>query len=99
MRAFLVGTLLFLAAMPAAADTTTPATSGEPATATKPDPSEIICIDMPPPAGSRISPGRECHTRLEWATMRQQGIDTVRMYDRNMPTSGPPKGAAGGMGH
>lgn len=36
------------------------------------DPDEIICRETPPPTGTRLGGGRECHTKREW-DQRQKG--------------------------
>jgi hypothetical protein len=55
--------LLLLSTM-AFADPAQPVTTVAAAPASNPD--EIVCKNSPPPTGSRLGGGRECHTQREW---------------------------------
>ena len=39
------------------------------------DPNEVVCSLPPLPTGSYIQPKKECHTRAEWAAIRQAKDD------------------------
>ena len=73
---------LFLAAivgflgLVAAAD----AQQATPSTAPAPpadDPDQIICKSMPPPTGTRLGGGRECHTKREWDQQLKESQEAV----------------------
>jgi hypothetical protein len=43
-----------------------PAQSADPAQASNSDPNQIVCKSLPPPTGTRLGGGRECHTQRDW---------------------------------
>ena len=76
-------------AEPAAAQ----ATPAQPATmtATAADPlDQIVCHIKPPPTGSMLGGGRECHTQRDWNRLQTQSQNGVNGFQQrslqNMPT-------------
>ncbi|MGD0192827.1 MAG: hypothetical protein ABSD74_18975 [Rhizomicrobium sp.] len=71
------------------------ATSAAPAATSTSNPDEVVCRNNPPPTGSRLGGGRECHTQREW-DQRQKDAQQATMM-------GEMKGLAGvggsGGGH
>ena len=65
---------LALCASAAAQQATVPATQ-PPAE----DPDQIICKTSPPPTGTRLGGGRECHTKREWDD--QQKLNQQALQD------------------
>lgn len=41
------------------------------------DPDQIICKSTPPPTGTRLGGGRECHTKKEWDQRQKDAEDAV----------------------
>jgi hypothetical protein len=79
-------------ATPAQATTVQPATA-QPATmaAAASDPlDQIVCHIKPPPTGSMLGGGRECHTQREWNQLQTQSQNGVSGFQQrslqNMPT-------------
>jgi len=42
------------------------------------NPDEIICKQTPPPTGSRLGGGRECHTRRQWEQMQKDAREVTQ---------------------
>jgi len=49
-----------------------PAQTTSNATNAAPDPDAVICKSSPPPTGSRLGGGRECHTQRDWDERQKQ---------------------------
>ena len=39
---------------------------------------EVLCKNSPPPLGSRLGGGRECHTQREWNQREKEAQDMTR---------------------
>jgi hypothetical protein len=58
------------------------------------DPNEIICKNAPPPTGSRLGGGRECHTRYEW-DQRTKAAQQNMFEQQQRGLAGTPGGPGG----
>jgi cytochrome c5 len=38
---------------------------------------EVVCKNSPPPTGSRLGGGRECHTQREWDQRQKEAQDAL----------------------
>jgi hypothetical protein len=43
---------------------------------------EIVCKNSPPPLGSRLGGGRECHSQREWNRMQHDSEEATRREER-----------------
>jgi len=54
------------------------------------DPDQIICKSTPPPTGTRLGGGRECHTKREWDQRQKDSeSEVVRGQEIGHMGSGP----------
>jgi hypothetical protein len=51
---------------------------------------EVVCKNSPPPLGSRLGGGRECHTQREWNQRQQESQELTRQQQRMGATSADP---------
>jgi len=76
-----------LADPPPAGDTATAPVAGAAATtdaATRSPAETLICFRAPPPTGSHMGDGKECHTRTEWEQLRTATGDAARRVLNNV---------------
>jgi hypothetical protein len=83
----IVSTLGILALSGAALAQTASAPSQPP----QDDPDQIICKVTPPPTGTRLGGGRECHTKREWDQQKKDSQDATS-HAQQMGLMGSPAG-------
>jgi hypothetical protein len=72
-------------------------TTTAPAATSTTNPDEIVCRNSPPPTGSRLGGGRECHTQREW-DQRAKDAQQATMMGEMKGLGGAGLGGSGG-GH
>jgi cytochrome c5 len=87
--------ILLAPALAAAQDAAAPAAPPAPAASdtSASNLNEVVCKNSPPPLGSRLGGGRECHTQREW-NQRQQ--DSQNALLRSQQTGFNSSAAGGG---
>jgi hypothetical protein len=68
--ALMIASVLAVGMLPAVAFAD-PAQSGDASQASTTNPDQIVCRATPPPTGSRLGGGRECHTQRDWDQMQK----------------------------
>jgi hypothetical protein len=63
------------------------------------DPTQVVCVHMDVPTGSRIGGGMQCHTVKEWADLERSGADQLYLVPRDNLSSGNGTAIGGGMQH
>jgi hypothetical protein len=74
LSVFAVASVLSVGVLPTVsfAQTAVPAQTGDVAQPANTDLDQVVCRKSPPPVGTRLGGGRECHTQREWNDRQAQ---------------------------
>ena len=83
---------LFLLSTAGFADPAPPAGSGATMAAAATDADQIECRVTPPPTGSRLGGGRECHSHLQWMQREKDSEKATEQLEMRGLQGKPPGG-------
>jgi len=70
-----------------------PAQSGNPPESADSDLDQVVCRLTPPPTGTRLGGGHECHTQREWDARQKEA--QKELMERQMPAGLSASGSSG----